>query len=81
MAEAWHEHEMTPEQIDQVKTVERALCNELNLQAREGVPMPVLLTAIGMAAADLLTCQVGAHAIAPWFEKQAAMLRRLQRPH
>lgn len=70
----------TPEEIEQTKRVERALANEINLLAREGVPFVCILTGIATAAADLLTCQVGADAVAPWFENNGKMARALQQP-
>lgn len=81
MTKTWNEYEMTPEHVEQCKRVEQALCNEINLQAREGVPVAILLSAIGMTAADLLTCQSGPASVPLWFEKQAALIRSLQAPH
>jgi hypothetical protein len=69
--------EPTPQQVEMTRRVERALCDELNLLEREGVPMACLLTALGMVAGDLIICQAGPQAVAPWFEKQASMYRRL----
>jgi hypothetical protein len=77
----WNEHDPTPEQIEQTKRVEKALCHEVNLLSREGVPLACLLSGLGMTIADLLTCQAGADAVAPWFAAQADMIRRLQSPN
>jgi len=71
----------TPDEIEQTRRVERALCNEINLLAKEGVPLACLLTGLATAAADLLTCQAGPEAVAPWFERNGAMVRELQRPN
>lgn len=71
----------TPEQIEQTRRVEKALCNEINLLAREGVPLACILTGIATTVADLLTCQAGADAVAPWFENNGKMVRELQGPH
>lgn len=79
---AWHEHEPTPEQIEQTRRVEQALCNEMNLLAREGIPVACILTGLGVTIADLITCQKGAQSVAPWFAAQAALIERLQgKPH
>lgn len=77
---AWHEHNPTPEQVAQTQRVETALCNELNLLAREGIPIACLLTGLGVTIADLLTRQTGPQSVAPWFAKQAEMIANLQRP-
>lgn len=78
MTKQWNEITPTPEQVEQTKRVERALANELNLLAKEGVPVAVILTALGMTIANLITCQAEAAAVAPWFEQQAALVRDLQ---
>lgn len=78
MAKKWHAYELTQEQIDQAKRVEDTLCNELNLLAREGVPVPILLSALGTVIADLLTCQTGPQSVAPWFARQADLIASLQ---
>lgn len=77
---AWHEHEQTPEHIAQTQRVETALCNEMNLLAREGVPVACILTGLGVTIADLLTCQTGPASVAPWFAAQAKLIADLQRP-
>lgn len=81
MTQAWNQHEPTAEQVEQTKRVERALWNELNLMAREGVPVAILLTGLGIVTADLITCQKGPEAVAPWFKAQGAMIEQLQRPN
>ncbi len=70
----------TPEQIEQTRRVEQALCNEINLLAREGIPLACLLTGIATTAADLITCQVGAQAVPAWFENNGKMAREAQEP-
>lgn len=72
--------EPTPEQVAQTRRVEQALCAEINLLAREGVPLACLLTGIATTAADLLTCQVGSGAVAPWFENNGKMAREAMEP-
>jgi hypothetical protein len=74
----WHQQEPTAEQIEQAKRVEKALCHEINLLAREGVPVACILTGLGVTIADLLTCQRGAESVAPWFQAQADMITALQ---
>lgn len=81
MPKTWNQHEPTAEQIEQTKRVETALCNELNLMAREGVPVAVLLTGLGVVIADLLTRQAGPESVAPWFAAQAKMIADIQRPN
>ena len=78
MTDKWHEHEPTAEQIEQTQRVEKALCNEVNLLAREGIPLACILSGLGVTIADLLTCQAGPEKIAPWFRAQAELVERLQ---
>ena len=78
MNNKWHMQQPTAEQVEQTRSVERALANELNLLAKEGVPVACILTGLGVTIADLITTQADASAVAPWFEKQAAMVRELQ---
>lgn len=68
----------SPEQIAMTQRVERALLNEINLLAREGVPLACILTALGITAAELISTQAEAAAVAPWFQKQADLARHLQ---
>lgn len=74
----WREQEPTSEQIEQTRRVEKALCNEVNLLAREGVPLACILSGLGVTIADLLTCQKGPESVAPWFAAQAEMISGLQ---
>ena len=78
MSKSWHEHDPTPEQIEQTKQVEKALCHEINLLAREGIPIACILSGLGVTIADLLTIQRGAETVAPWFAAQARMISGLQ---
>lgn len=80
MADTWHEQQPTAQQLEQTKRVEKALCNELNLLAREGIPAACILSGLGITIADLLTHNGDSSAVAPWFEAQARMIRRLQGP-
>ncbi len=80
MTDAWNEHDPTPQQLQQTKRVEKALCNELNLLAREGIPAACILSGLGITIADLLTHNRDSSALAPWFQAQARMIRRLQGP-
>lgn len=80
MTKKWNMIEPTAEQIAMTKKVEGALCNEINLLAREGVPLACILTGIATTAADFLTCQSGPETVAPWFEAQAKLVRELQSP-
>lgn len=72
--------EPTDEQVALTKRVETALCNEINLLAKEGIPVAFILTGLGVTIADLLTCQKGPASVAPWFSAQAEMIAALQRP-
>ncbi|WP_057884349.1 hypothetical protein [Tsuneonella troitsensis] len=74
----WNEKMPTAEQIEMTRRVETAIANEINLLAREGVPVACILTGLGLSIADLITCQAEASAVAPWFEKQAILVRTLQ---
>ncbi len=79
MNKQWNEITLpTAEQVEQTKRVERALIHEMNLLGREGVPTACILTGLGMVIADLITTQAEPAAVAPWFEKQAAMLRSFE---
>jgi hypothetical protein len=80
MTNAWSGRDPTPEQIEQTKRVEKALCHEINLLSREGIPLACLLSGLGMTIADLLTCQAGPESVAPGFAAQAEMIARLQEP-
>ena len=75
----WNLVEPTDEQVAMTKRVEETVCNEMNLLAREGVPVACILTGLGISIADLLTCQSGPASVAPWFEAQARMIVDLQR--
>lgn len=74
----WHEQQPTPEQLKQTKRVEKALCNEINLLSREGIPLACILSGLGVTIADLLTCHAGPETVSPWFRAQADMLDGLQ---
>ena len=75
----WSLVEPTDEQVAMTKRVETALCNEMNLLSREGIPVACILTGLGITIADLLTCQSGPESVAPWFEGQGQMIRDMQR--
>lgn len=77
----WNLHQPTAKQVEMTRRVEHAICNEVNLLAREGVPLACLLSGMGVAIADLLTCQQGSESVAPWFAAQAEMIRSLQAPN
>lgn len=68
----------TPEQVAMTERVQKAVCNEINLLIREGVPTACLLTGVTMAIADLIAAKGDAKFVAPWFEAQAKMARELQ---
>ena len=70
--------EPSPADCAQAEKVQKAICAELNLAAREGAPVAALLAGAGAAIADLITCQAGADKVAPWFEGQAELVRFLQ---
>lgn len=79
MNNSWQTQETTPEEVEWTRKVGRALADEINLLAREGAPVPCILAALGWTAADLITCQADASAVAAWFEQQASVVRHLQR--
>lgn len=68
----------TDEQQDRAERVQIAVIAELNLLAREGVTNAELLAGVGSAVADLITCTAGPLHVAPWFERQAQLVRELQ---
>ena len=72
--------EPTRAQEDSAERVQRALIAEMNLAAREGAGNAELLAGAGAAIADLITCTAGPSAVAPWLERQAEIVRQLQRP-
>lgn len=75
----WNEWDLpSKQQQDQCLEVSKAMTREANLQIREGVDAPVLIAGMGSAVADTIASLIGPHAVAPWFEKQAAMIRELQ---
>jgi hypothetical protein len=80
MSNTWNEHVPTDEQVKQTERVQAALCNELNLLAREGISPACILTGLGMTIADLITTQKGNQAVAPWFMAQARMIEGLLGP-
>jgi hypothetical protein len=76
----WNQNMPTDKQVEQTKRVQSALCNELNLLSREGIPAACILTGLGMTIADLITTQKGNQAVAPWFMAQARMIDSLLKP-
>lgn len=71
----------TQEQQDRCERVQKAIIAELNLAEREGVQAGELLAGLASAAADAITCIAGPQAVAPWFEKNAELVRKMQGPH
>ena len=69
----------TEAEQDRCEKVQRAIIAELNLAEREGAQPAELLAGLASAAADAITCLAGPESVAPWFEKQAALVRDLQR--
>lgn len=70
--------EPTPENLNNALRVQLAVCNELNLLAREGVGVQELLAGTGTVICDLITCTAGPEHVARWFERQAELVRELQ---
>lgn len=70
--------EPTGKQIADAARVEETLCHELTLLRREGVPPAELLSGVGMALANLITCTIGPDQVAPWLERNARLVRELQ---
>lgn len=70
--------EPTRKQIADAARVEAALCHELSLLRREGIPVAELLSGMGLALANLITCTIGPDQVAPWLERNARLVRELQ---
>lgn len=68
----------TEKQIADASRVEETICNELTLLRREGIPAAELISGTGVALANLITTLVGPDEVAPWFELNARVVRRLQ---
>lgn len=67
------------EQHDQCAIAAHDIIETINRLIREGIDERIVIAAIGSATADTITSVYGAHQVAPWFDKQAAMVRELQR--
>lgn len=68
----------SPPSDELIQLTSKAQCafiNEVNLLAKEGVPLACILTGLGLTAADLIACRFNPNAVAPWFEKQASIVR------
>lgn len=70
--------EPTSEQLLQAERVQKVICGEINLLAGEGICLAALLAGLGTAVADLITSQRGAEHVAPWFDRNAQLVRQLQ---
>lgn len=71
----------TDQQCDRAEQIQIAICNELNLRAREGASTAELLAGLAAATADLITMTAGPASVGPWFERQAQVIAELQRGH
>lgn len=71
----------TDEQNARAERVQKAICNELNLAAREGVSPPEMLAGLAAATADLITTTAGPAFVRRWFERQAQVAAELERGH
>lgn len=78
MADTWIDP--TPEQEAQAERAKLALIETINAEIRTGTDPRVVLLALGNAACDMLTSVFGATAVAPWFDRQAEVVRQLQGP-
>jgi hypothetical protein len=75
----WNEvTQPTPQQVEEIKWAQRAITQEVDLLAEEGVKVTSILTGMGMVVAELITYNAEAAAVVPWFEKQAMMILALQ---
>jgi hypothetical protein len=70
----------TPQQNAAASLAQGDLVELINRLIREGNDPRVVIAALGSATADTITCVFGPTAVAPWFEKQAQVVRDLQRP-
>lgn len=78
MADRWIEP--TAEQNEQALLVQGDIVALVNRLLKEGNDARIVMAGMGAATADLITCTFGPTAVAPWFQKQADMVRELQRP-
>lgn len=58
--------------------VHHAVLHEMNLAGMEGASVQAVLAGAAIAIADVITAKAGSERVAPWFEGQAALVRRLQ---
>lgn len=70
--------EPSPQQLAAADRVHKALLHEMNLAGMEGASVEAVLSGAGLAIADVITAKAGSERVAPWFEGQAALVRRLQ---
>lgn len=78
MADKWIEP--SPVQQTHARLAQLDLVETVNRLIRDGMDSRVVLSALGAATADVITCTFGATAVVPWFEMQAKVARDLQRP-
>ena len=64
------------EQQQQALLVQHDVIEVLNRLAKEGIDRRIIMAGLGSATADLITCSFGPQAVAPWFDRQAEMVRR-----
>ncbi len=77
MPDVWKDP--TPEQEAHAAIVAHDIVEIVNRLIREGIDPRVVIAGLGSATADTLTCVFGPTSVAPWFEGQGEMVRRLQR--
>ena len=70
--------EITKEQKAAAAKVHFAVLHEMNLAGIEGASVAAILAGAGTAIADVITAKGGSERVAPWFEAQAPMLRKLE---
>lgn len=67
----------TDEQQEQAILAQHDLCETINRLGREGIDPRVILAGLGAATADLITCNFGPDAVAPWFLQHGELITQM----
>lgn len=78
MTDKWIEP--NAEQQAQALIAHHEIIETMNRLIREGFDARIVMAGVGAATSDLITTQFGNTAVAPWFEKQAQMVRDVTGP-
>ena len=75
-----HWKEPSPQEKALADLARNDLVEVVNRLVREGMDPRIVIAGIGATAADAITCVFGNSAVAPWFERQGAMMREVIGP-